>query len=222
MPDKLTKATLHLCVVVRTHLAQRTKLLALLSSLQAAAEGICPPAHWLSEGSNARMEAQGLKRKLSMSVHVVSTDIAANATPSSWNGQARDAEDTRSNVQRLAPLLSQNVRVFSVHAHPHADAPRLREYWKQRCSRRDGSVKPLFYDFGYLQADLAMHELLQQRDNGEARECDYVTVTNGDNLYSNALLRFACPPMHSGFDLIAWHCTVARTRTLVIRAHSVR
>lgn len=94
-------------------------------------------------------------------------------------------------------LLEQpEFRSLSLHTHRQLSTTELTSIWNAKCGRR-----PLLYDYGYLQSDVTLQTVLARSGR---RECTYVMVTNGDNLYANSLLDFTCPHMRRNVDVIGW------------------
>ena len=54
-------------------------------------------------------------------------------------------------------------------------------------------------DFGYVLTDLVMEHILKVRD------CEFMLVTNGDNLYGSDFFRAVVPPIQQGHNLVAVH-----------------
>eukprot|EP01111_Echinosteliopsis_oligospora_P018595 TRINITY_DN8630_c0_g1_i1.p1 TRINITY_DN8630_c0_g1~~TRINITY_DN8630_c0_g1_i1.p1 ORF type:complete len:295 (-),score=34.36 TRINITY_DN8630_c0_g1_i1:58-942(-) len=58
-----------------------------------------------------------------------------------------------------------------------------------------------FTDYGYIQTDLYIHENILRNTS---TKCDYIVVTNGDNLYSTQLLNILRPVMMNKIQLIGF------------------
>ena len=57
-------------------------------------------------------------------------------------------------------------------------------------------------DCGYLQTDLTLSHVLSREG---AHACDYVLVTNGDNLYARSLFSHACPHLKASVGMLGYY-----------------
>jgi hypothetical protein len=173
---------LHLCVLVRTCLAeQRTKIAALLASLLAAGDGACNATH-----------------PMRVSVDIVPTD----------------ANDTIAHTtHRLAVELARREQLlqpwFRVRAHSRPTEAERKSHWETMCpNKKLHWCGPPGATCGYLETDLLLQKLLARRagpyPEEESAACSHIMVTNGDNLYSSALLHSTCPLMYTGLDLVSY------------------
>jgi hypothetical protein len=61
-------------------------------------------------------------------------------------------------------------------------------------------------DYGYVLTDLVMEYLLQRRaDPSHSKECEFMMVTNGDNLYGSGLFHAVGNKIQEGYNLIGMH-----------------
>ncbi len=70
------------------------------------------------------------------------------------------------------------------------------------------SAGSAFYgDAGYIVTDVVLEQLLQEKmlPLSTTRSCDFVVVTNGDNIYASSFVPAITSAMLDGFDLIATH-----------------
>ena len=62
-----------------------------------------------------------------------------------------------------------------------------------------------FDKYGYIITDMVLEYILQQQDENHANLCEYVLVTNGDNLYGNGFFQAAWEKIREGFNVIGVH-----------------
>ena len=129
---------------------------------------------------------EGCGGNVSLTVDVFSTDDSVET-----------GEQTRADVTALGWQPAFKSTGFELITHKQmTDAERQALYASACGSRR------LLYDYGYLQSDAVLKRALTRTGS---RECDYVMVTNGDNLYARPWLDFTCPYMHRRIGLIGWY-----------------
>ena len=103
-------------------------------------------------------------------------------------------------LAHAASLLEQRAfQPLVMHTHRQLSREELVAQWHTAC----GTKRSLRQDYGYLQSDATLREVLNRSGDDEG-ECSYVITTNGDNLYATSLLDFACPHMSRGVGLIGW------------------
>ena len=168
---------MHVCVVVRTYAGEQAAALpAMLASL-------------ISAGDHAR----GKNCSLRMTADVVPTD------PAEWSAAA-ETYNSIVGLSQQPHFAASNG--FRIRAHRRANQSSLEEYWHARCGKRPVGTCGPAGDCGYIQTDLTLQHVLARSG---ANACDYVLVTNGDNLYSRSLFRHTCPHLHHGIGMVGFY-----------------
>ncbi|CAM4846844.1 unnamed protein product, partial [Rotaria magnacalcarata] len=80
---------------------------------------------------------------------------------------------------------------------------------------------PIENDYGFTLTDRAL-TFLYDRHEQYPSMCEYVILTNGDNLYSRNLGRGILPHMHAKRDVIAWDFVSRNVHSLPIRTNKIR
>eukprot|EP00953_Heterococcus_sp_UTEX-ZZ885_P028287 15091-Heterococcus_DN1.PRE.1 len=118
-----------------------------------------------------------------MDVILLDTDTTRNSTQ--WMVDTAKALNSRSNVpsQRETVHLSQYTQRYIQERYPHVTSP----------------------DYGYLLSDVILYEELDIMPG--LPKCDYIMLTNGDNLYSSSLVSATMEFMREQIDLIGFEFT---------------
>ena len=188
---------MHVCVVVRTYQAELSSSLpALLASLISAAEAVAPTEASFggssSSGSSSSSSSSSTSGSTTSPAASCRINVTADVLPTDSTEEA--AEATRRAVSQLVGQPTFAARpFFRVVPHPRASNPAREAFWRARCGARPIGTCGPSGDCGYLQTDLTLEHATLSRAGDDA--CDYVMVTNGDNLYAKSLFRRTCPHM---------------------------
>ena len=132
---------------------------------------------------------EGCSKFVKISVDVFPTDATAEL-----------GEQTRTQVAALIEQPAFRSLGVSLRTHQQLNISELTNLWTTACGHR-----PLQYDFGYLQSDAVLRKVLARKGAEGEDVCNYILVTNGDNLYADALLDFTCPHMRSATGIIGYY-----------------
>lgn len=239
----LIKTThMQLCVLIRTHQGEQAAALpALLASLISAHDNKAGTARCATNH-----DAIG-EPPLQVIADVLSMD-GDEAQASATHARVLALSREPFFAPRAGFRIRAHRRASDAHMHQHLWA-RCGEGKRATldCGRRRAGIPlPRNDSCGYLQTDIALERLLARGGGTSAasstggnvsfvdpsggtgtgevgsRPCDYVLVTNGDNLYARALFSHACPLMARRAGLIGWffsthynhpHIYVAQGRT---------
>lgn len=132
---------------------------------------------------------EGCGGRVTMSVDIFPTDSSTALGASTY-----------AQTQSLLQQPAFQCDGFSAHVHEQMSREALASAWHASC----GYSRPLTQDYGYLQTDSTIRQVLARSERDPGRQCSYILVTNGDNLYSRSLLDLACPYMEQRVGLLGW------------------
>jgi len=108
---------------------------------------------------------------------------------------------TTVNMEPMARILNELIGTEYIIVSNITDKDKAQKYPKLKVKK----------DFGYILTDMLMEQLIQKKNE---HKCEYLLLTNGDNLYNKDLFSATYPYMVNktgaiGFYFISSHCQPA-------------